>query len=161
HFANHIYFRILTLDGGHPITPESSRRVLESVLANRVDAGDADPPHRVLNFVSGDLWIVLIQIRQDVDEPTIESFAPNLRCRVGITHRPGLPNISEMFLRSAIEPGRCWRIVYPGMIWPGVIRDLILDHFDPELMRLFHQLAQFHERPEMFFDAVEIDCPVS
>ena len=51
---------------------------------------------------------------------------------MGIANRPRLPHVREVFLGGAVEPSRRRWIVYPGMIWPSVIRDLILDDFEAE-----------------------------
>src|SRR5205807_10130913 len=104
---------------------------------------------------------VLIQIGQDIDEPTIERFARYLRRRVRIAHRPCLPNIREMLGLSSIEPCRCRRIFRPWMMWPSVVCDFILNDFDSQSMRCFDEFAQFCERAEMLFDAVKIDWAVT
>src|SRR5205085_6878490 len=74
---------------------------------------------------------------------------------------PRLPNIRWMVCLCAIEPRRCRRIVDPRMIRTGVIGDFILNDLDAESMSLIDEFAEFRQRPEMLFDAIEIDSAVT
>jgi hypothetical protein len=44
HFADYTEGRIGALDGAGPVAPELARHTLQSVLANAMDAGAANPP---------------------------------------------------------------------------------------------------------------------
>src|SRR5205823_9218432 len=121
-FTYDIELRIFAFDGSHPVRPKRQWHVLESILTQRVDSRDADPPQSILSDIARDFRIVLIQVRKDVDEPTLERLALNLIGRMRITHRPGLPDIRQMMILRAIEPGGRGRVVNPWVIRPGVVR---------------------------------------
>src|SRR5678816_4001662 len=61
-----------------------------------------------------------------------------------------------MLRLGAVEPRRRRRIIDPGMIWTGVIHDLVLNNLYAGAMREIDQLTQFRERTEVFFDGVKI-----
>ena len=42
-----------------------------------------------------------------------------------------------------------------------MVRDLVLDNFDSKSVGLIHQLAQFRERAEMFFDTIKVDRAIT
>src|SRR5437588_10264053 len=126
-FTHDVQLRIFAFDGGDPARPKRAGDVLEGILTNRVNSGDADPPQSILSDITRDLRIVLIQVRQDVDEPTLERLALDLISRVGIPHGPRLPNIRQVMILRAIEPGRRGRVVNPRLIRTRMVRDLVLD----------------------------------
>ena len=78
-----------------------------------------------------------------------------------ITYRPSLPNIRQMIRFGAVVPRRRRRIFHPGVIRAGVIRYLILNDFDSELMRSINQLAELRQAAEMLFNPVEIDSTIA
>src|SRR5262252_9252571 len=78
-----------------------------------------------------------------------------------VAHRPRLPDVRQMLRLAAVEPGGRRRILYPGVIWAGVISDLVLNDFDAHLVRSINQLAKLRQVSEMLFDAIEIDGAVT
>src|SRR2546429_9448900 len=90
-FTHDVQLRIFAFDGGDPVRPKRAGHVLEGILTNRVNSRDADPPQSILSDITRDFRIVLIQVRQDVDEPALERLALNLVARVWISHGPRLP----------------------------------------------------------------------
>ena len=63
-FADHPKFRVLFENRPRPIADKGARHILNRVLPNAVNARRTDPPERVLNFVTRNFRLVLIQIGQ-------------------------------------------------------------------------------------------------
>src|SRR6185369_3651374 len=61
-----------------------------------------------------------------------------------------------MTVFGAVEPGWRGRIVNPRMIRTSVIHHLVLDDLYPVAMRGVDELTQLCERPEVFFNGVEV-----
>ena len=133
----------------------------QRVLPHAVEAGDADPPQRVLDLVARRLGVVLVQVGQDVDEPALERRLLRLGSRVRVLERPGLPGVREVLLLRAVVPRRRRRVRHPRVVRPAVVRDLVLDHPDARGVGPVDHLAQRREIAEVLLDAVEVDGPVA
>ena len=156
HFADNAKVWVLAFEGPGPFVPESIGHVLPRIHANPVHARRADPPERVLNQITRDFRIVLIEIGQEVQEPTFHGCLFQTLNRTRIVQHPGLKDIGQVVLLRAVEPGRRRRIIDPGMIRAGVIYHFVLDDLEVKFVRGCDELAQFCERAKVFFDCVEV-----
>src|ERR1019366_4583796 len=129
--------------------------------ANAVDAGSSNPPQGVLNQVARHLRIVLVQIRKDVDEASIQRALLHLRGGMRIDQRPGAPGFCQVLRRGAVEPGGSGRVLHPRVVRTGVIGHLILYHLQALGVRLVHQLTEFLQVAEVLIDAIEIHRTVA
>ena len=61
-----------------------------------------------------------------------------------------------MISLGAVEPGRCGRIIDPGMVRTGVVNDFVLNDLNARAMRGVDQLAQLCERAKVFFNGIKV-----
>ena len=104
HFAHHPHLWILMVKRIREIANESSRQVLNRVLANAVNAGNAHPPQRILNFIARDFGLFLVHIRQVIAEPSIQSVAHFIAVRVRRQEHAVLKLFLHMVLGRAMKP---------------------------------------------------------
>ena len=148
--------REFPLDRRHPWLPEAARHVGPGILPDPVQAAHRDPPERVLREVACDLGVVLIQIGEDVEEPSIHRRLLHGGSGVWVGDRPGLPSVVGMLRRGPVEPGRRRRIHHPRVVPPRVIGHHVGNHLDAHGMRLVHERAEPGEVAEVLFDRVEV-----
>src|SRR5882672_2632106 len=72
HFPDDSHRRIFTLDCRHPIAPKRSRYIRPGILTDSIDTSYPNPPKGVLNFVTRNLFIRLVHIRKNIDEPSVK-----------------------------------------------------------------------------------------
>src|SRR5882724_3546593 len=110
--------------------PESIRHILPGVHADSIQTCYPNPPECVLNKVTCYLGVVLVQVRQKVEEPAFHRFAFQLFNRAQVMQYPGLKDILEVVGLCAIKPGSRWRVINPGMIRTSMIDDFVLNNLD-------------------------------
>ena len=143
------------------IPNETSRHVLNRVLANAVDTGGADPPQSVLNFIARDLGLVLIHIRKVVVEPAVQRVTHLITIGMGRKQDAVLKPLDQMMLRRAVEPVIQRWIADPRMTRTDMISHLILNYFYSQRVRLLDQLPERSQITKVIFYAVVIDCVVA
>ena len=74
-FSDHPQLRVLPVQSLRKIANEEPWHILDRVLSNAVDAGDSNPPERVLNFIARDFRFFLVHVGKIVAEPTIQHVA--------------------------------------------------------------------------------------
>ena len=153
--------RVLALERLHPALPEGARHVRPRVLPDPVEAERTHPPQRVLDDVPGDLVIVLIQVGQDVDEPSIERVALRLGRRMRILQCPGLPCVGDVLRFGAVEPCRRRRVGHPRVVRTRVVRDLVLNHLDAKPLGRLHEGQEIGHRAKVLLDPIEVHGAVA
>ena len=160
-FTDHPHLRILAMQGVGQLANETSRHVLNCVLANAVDAGGANPPKCVLNFVPHDLRLFLVHVRQVVIKPAVQRVQVFIPVCVRRKQRAVLKTVAIVMRERAVKPVSERRIGDPGMSRANMIRHLVLNYLQTQRVSFLDQLTQRLHIAKAIFDRVIIDRVVA
>src|SRR5688500_20336870 len=106
HFTDNLEIRKFAPYRGCPVSPEKVWHVLPGIHANTVQARRADPPQSVLDQVTRNFHVVLVEVRQKNEEPTLHRLAIQARTRMRIVQRPDVKYDVYMTLLGSVDRGR-------------------------------------------------------
>src|SRR5437763_681788 len=88
-----------------------------------------------------DLLVVLIEVGQEIQEPSLQRLATALLLGVWVVEHPCLEEVLEVVCARAVIPSGRRAVVNPRMIRARVIANLVLYYFNAELVCVVNEFA--------------------
>jgi hypothetical protein len=141
--------------------PERTAHVGEGVDAETVEAGLFGPPDGVLDEITGDCGVFLVEIGERVGEPAFGDVALIAPRSMGIGERSEVSLGYGVVLEGAVKPGGVGAVADPGMGGADVVGDGVEDELHVAGVESRSEAFKVVEGAEVFVDGVHVGGAVA